>query len=426
MDKNQLLLDNFSAEGQELTPLKENIKAMTEATGEIIAHGKDITFLSLCELKEMQVDGKLTFFVLSPEYLDDFLKEGQRLRAGTVPIDQLGQELADELVKTSGLLVVIDDERYILSEKAIKTLTRQTCLGGDEMIAEHCFARNLYLATCVFRRNDKLKIVYREENGIKKIFGFFKHKYARYPQTVLTDAVKKLKATVSKWAVSQDVTDIFTNWGEKGKNYTPGIFFRTSDIGRGSLIARSIITFDNGGHIILQEIPFMHCNKYLNIDMAEEVEDTFKKDISAFSKEYGAKADLEIIDYSRIDPEKEENAAINRQMVEETVEKLAREVFRKVKIPKGRFEAAFASVDKLKELKEQVKQSNKNAKKKAEWKTAKSVYHYVQIENRKYTYGDIIAIIAKAIDVLEENGLDESTVTEMRSCDFLNLKATSA
>ena len=401
--KNIELLDNFSLSGTDADVLREKIEDITASTKELAVRGKDITFLSLCKFKDYQVKGKLSFFILSPEYLDDFVNLGKNFRVGTISLDQLGKELAEELVKTTGLMMTVGSEKYLISEKALKTLTRNSCIGGDDLINGHGFPRNFYLANAVFERNIPLRAVYREsDTGVKKVYAFFKRRYAMYPQTELLKAAENVQdGTIDKWNISTDYTDIHVRIGKK-EDITPGVWFRTSDIGRSAIFSRTVVRVDDS-FTCVDEATIGHNKKQQeSMDLSGETDKMLKslfKKVDAYKVLEGrdAKVDgpgaIALADYIMI------------------------KACAPLKVPMRRLNILFLDKDGVKSFRDRIKKGKKSS---AEWLGMKSVLETSPFKKDKdIDKLDILKLLLRAVDMLEVNGLDEPTTEACRFIDFL-------
>lgn len=89
----QKLLDNYEDAGTNYEEMKEKIKCLGERTNLIKVRPRDITILSLCQIKKLQKPGMAVFYILSYDYLQDFIEYGQNFRIGSIPISDIGEEL---------------------------------------------------------------------------------------------------------------------------------------------------------------------------------------------------------------------------------------------------------------------------------------------------------------------------------------------
>ena len=131
MNNRQMLLDTFEYKGNTEETLKENISFLANNTNCISLKTKDITILSLCKIASLQKPGMALFYILSQEYITDFIEFGDKLRMGSIPINEIGQELYDELESTTGLMLVINNQKFLVSKDALLTMCQQACISGD-------------------------------------------------------------------------------------------------------------------------------------------------------------------------------------------------------------------------------------------------------------------------------------------------------
>lgn len=359
----KFLLDSFKISGNEYPVFKEVVTDMDAVTKELIAYSKEITFLSLCNLPEYQQPGKVAFYVLSEGIINGFLKFGNKFQVGLVPESEIGAELLDELRNTTGLIAIIHDQKYIISDISIPLLCMRASISGNLTINRQNFVRNLHLADALFSKNEKIHFIYREypiaekSDGTvvtaKKIFSALGGKYAMIPQDILIkmeQAVTKEgvlgRTEIKSWTVDHEFTDLFIEFPDAAKDFVdtyklkedviPGLFLCTSDIGKSSVIVRG--TYRIGRHyIITDEVMMKHTSKHLDEDgkvnvekIVSDISDTIFSNIRKLPETLMELIGQEVLDYKKIDLSTEEGSAANFLALKNIYEKVLNKEFDKI------------------------------------------------------------------------------------------------
>lgn len=342
------MIDTYSCKGNSIETFKEENAKIAENTKEICARSGDIIFLSLCEIPEFQIEGKVTFYVLSNEYITDVLQKGSRFRVGTLNEDELGEELLDELKSTTGLMAIIDGVKYLVSDLAIPTLTIRAGVGGDETISRQNLFRNLHFADALIHRNAPVHFVYREGvnlegKTVRKILAGFGAAYTYVPQTIMYDAAEEIlkdgilgEASVKYWEISHEYTDIEIMFPEMKDTFSkeygvdsliPGVFMCTSDIGKSSVIVRGVL-YSGSSYVIIDEVMIKHVGNITKDDILEKVrEDIFPK-IRTYPEILAKLIGEYALDYSKIDLTTEKGCEKNLKGMTELNEKIMRSCFK--------------------------------------------------------------------------------------------------
>lgn len=350
------LLNSYNAEGKTLESFKEENAVMDSITNHFTAMGEDIIFLSLCEVEEWQMPGRAMFYILSKENITDFLVQGKPLKRGTIPLNLIGEELFEELKRTTGLIAVIKNQKYLVSDCAIKTLTLRSTVSGDMTIERQNLIRNLHFADAIITRNDRIHFVYREINTknskgeiiqIRKIFAALGLKYTAVPQTILTDCANMLikdgflgKTTVNNWQVNHIISSVSLSFpdvaAEMCKTYklpeagiSPGVLLITSDIGYSSIIARGVF-FKGRDYIITDEVVIKHMGHITPEKIIKRVNEDIFPHIRELPEVLSYLMGESVLDYSAIKLSTSRGRARNRNMVKWLYAKVINKAFKKV------------------------------------------------------------------------------------------------
>ena len=149
----------------------------------------------------------------------------------------------------------------------------------------------MHLADCL-QHNGKTTIVYREANGVKKVFAVCGRQYKYVPQTIIADIAEMInkdsvmgKTETYQWEINHSISSIIEIFPEMKEDFeaaygikdkTPGIIIETSDIGCCSITIKSILK-SGRGYVELDEIKFQHTPN----TTAEKVLDAANKEIFA-------------------------------------------------------------------------------------------------------------------------------------------------
>lgn len=329
------LFNDFKTHGTSLEDLCKESEIMDAITAILDTKGADIKFLSLCELPEYQVEGKVTFFVLNEQYLDEFLEKGSKFRVGTIPIEFIGQELLEELKKTTGLMAIIDQKYFIISEVAMPTLAIQASVSGTMTLSRNNLIRNMHLADAIISKNEKLRIVYREEEigkdefGVpimaKKAFACLARYYRYTPTSTLIDIVKDCTKMMSvrSWDIDHQLTEIHMEKeamaGLPDKVHS-GIIFTTSDVGRSAFTVSGVIRYGNS--ITVTDVFQAGHRKKISKEEIMTVVNRIMDDMQSFEENLKKLQKYPLLDYTRVNVTSDHGSAINYQTAYDTVANL--------------------------------------------------------------------------------------------------------
>ena len=349
------LKDGFKRSGSEFDDFKGAVDDMVECTKDIVVRGGDIIFLSLCEIPEHQTPGKYTFYVLSSEYITDFLIKGKALRLGTVPEEKIPEELMEECARTTKLIAVINNEKYIVSDRAIPTLSLRASVSGDRTINYQNLIRNMHFADAIINKNENIHVAYREVEGIKKIFACLGSQYSYIPQNILVEAADLIRdkesigeSRVDGWLIDHDFTDLYVSLDGIAKEVmedyklphaiTPHIFLCTSDTGSSSIIARSCYA-SGRGYVILDEVMIRHVGKITADDILDKIDKTILPNIRKLPERLAELIGIPVMDYTGVDLTTEAGAAANFKAVSKIIEKTLKSAFKGGVFPQKRTNA---------------------------------------------------------------------------------------
>ncbi len=331
-----ILNDHYRETGADYEVFKSKVSDMVGITKDITVRGGDVELLSYCDIPEVQEEGKLKFYVLSDSYIQDFLS-GKRLVIGGVPKDAFPEELIEEMIATTGLVAVIGNEKYLVSDLAIPTLSLRASVSGDKTINRQNLIRNLHFADAIISKNDTIHFVYREVDGVKKIFAALGSQYSYIPQSVITDAAdiimveeKVGKAEVCRYEIDHDFTTITLSLPELSEavkdDYslphaiTPGIYLATSDTGSSSITARSVY-YSGRGMVILDEVMIKHVGKITGEMIVEKVNESLLANIRLLPETLSELIGMPIMDYSKVDLSTERGARKNMEKMSSILSK---------------------------------------------------------------------------------------------------------
>ena len=406
MNEIQKIKDNYREAGDTFEEFKRVNREITDITMDKVVYGSNITFLSLCEVPEVQMEGKVIFYILNGEYIRNFLESGRRLVVGRVSKNEIPDELLNELRNTTGLMAIIGDDKYIVSDIAIPTLTIRASVSGNLTINRQNLIRNLHLADAILSKNEKIHIVYREvevptEDGgmitIRKILAGLGSAYQMVPQTIITKTAEKLKSEsvlgdmeVRDWSIDHIFTDLHVEFPDAAKDFqamyklpeaiTPGVFLCTSDVGKSSVIARGVYRL-KGSYVITDEVMIKHTGDITPESVTEKIDEEIFTNIRKLPEALSELIGRDIIDYSKVDLSSETGAAKNHEAVLDTLESTLKKVLKSVLPVKRQVALLECLVDEID-------------------------------SSRPYTLYDIATTFMSIPDRVE--GIDEVTLTDVR------------
>ncbi len=223
-------------------------------------HPKDVKFLSLCRVKKVQEPGYAMFYILDNDNLTDFVEYGDGMDLGKIKISDIGEDYYQELVESSGLMMVIDQKKFLVSPAAFLTMCQQAMLSGDIVTKRANVIRDMHLADAFFQKEGLVTAVYRSDRNINKIFAVFAGKHVHIGQEYIFFCASCLpNVSVHHYEVTNTVTDIFLKFNEKGMP-RKGMMISDSDTGHSLLCARSVY-FIEDTYVIANETALKHSSK---------------------------------------------------------------------------------------------------------------------------------------------------------------------
>ena len=329
------LMDKYYSGGTVYEDFKKVIINTDNITKNFRTNIDSIHLLSICTLPEYKKEGYQAFYIFTKENVESILAGG-KFKIGHVPVEKIGEELLNECRATTGLMAIIGDEKYIVSELAFNTLMMRAGVSGDMTVIRNNMIRDLHIADALQHRSDYTTIVYREVEGIKKIFAFMGRQYGYIPQSSITDMADNIisdgvlgEVECMGWTVSQDFTNLVLKFPEAAEEFkdvygvdiTPGVLFCTSDTGDSAVTARGIY-LSGHSYVITEEIKKNHTTG-LNInDLIKEVDEEIFKKIRKFPELLMSLIGEYVTDYSSIDLTTMSGQQKNSLIVGDMIEKI--------------------------------------------------------------------------------------------------------
>lgn len=312
------ILNNAFTSGADYGDFKVENMALAKATKTAIVNGRDIMFLSVCDVPEYREEDATVFWVISDETLRDFRKFNKGLGRAILKNANYPQECLTELKNTTGLMFLIDGEKYLVSQHAMATLSMQASISGTMTLQRANLLRDMHIADALFYKNESITLVYREVEmdgiSVKKIYAVFAGAYREIPQTVVADIADSVmedeimgKATVNSWYIDHEITRLEMTYPEIQEDYsekygvadiTPGIMIQTSDTGDSAIRIFGTQKVRRT-YVITEEIAAKHTKK--NEDPENIIKDVDEKIFFNHRKLPELLADLigrEAVDYS--------------------------------------------------------------------------------------------------------------------------------
>ncbi len=345
------ILDNYGRNGKDYEDFKTESAGMAEITKDLVAKGIDITFLSYCDIPSAQEEGKVSFYVLTRDYIQAFLA-GERLKIGRISLSEIGEDLLDELKATTGLMCIIRDEKYIVSDIAIPTLGIRASVNGDMTTGRQNLIRNMHFADAVFAKNEKIHFVYREEQiGTKaddspimarKIFAALGGAFSPVPQTIIADMADMIgdesimgRMDVREWCVDHLFTDLYVEFPEAAEefktaygvtdNIIPGIFLCTSDIGKSSIIARGTYRIEGySKSVVTDEVMIKHVGNLKAREICDRINGEILANVRVLPEALCSLISKEVADYSKLDLTTESGQRTNLKAMQDAIENTAK------------------------------------------------------------------------------------------------------
>lgn len=356
------LLNNWCVTGRDLNDFKKEVDNLVNSTKSITSNNEAITLLSRCRCKEAPAGSNL-YYVLNRIYLDKYLN-GDGLKLGAIANSVFSDELFEEMDTTTGLCAIIENEKFLIGNNALATLTMRAGVGGEVTVARNNVIRDTHFADALTSITDATKFIYREdEAGNKKIFACMSKGYNEIPMSILYHAIDKVadedimgKMEVNHWEISHNFTDIYVEFPEAAQDFMdtygltekiiPGLFLCTSDTGASSVIVRGTYRYKNRC-VITDEV----ARKHSGTITAEELLDMINNQVFTKFRLLPEKlADLigqTVVDYSKIDLSSIGGQETNRASVATLIKTLVNSDLKELKGQKRRAELIECMVSEI-------------------------------------------------------------------------------
>lgn len=297
--ENKILMDEWVEVGHTMDSFEKEIKRISDATDVLSVKPQEMKFLSLCKVPAYQKEGKLVFYVLTKEYTDDFILFGEKLRLCALDKSVLGEELVEELSENTGLMALVDGEKYIVSRSALQTLCQRACISGDTTVNRSNIARDIHLVDGLFARNERINFVYRKANGINKIFACFSSDFVLHKQADIMLRALKHEDFPFNYEIEKYQIDNFYTEVELKLSEHEYIVLRNSDVGLSSLVVRVVYRYEDTS-IIYSEHSLRH-DRGMSFEkfLYQTIDEAFKSlKASSYNEEIQALKLKPIMDYS--------------------------------------------------------------------------------------------------------------------------------
>lgn len=342
------LQDHYENFGCDLESFREATEFFSQNTYSIDVIPMECSVLTVCNEDRFQKKGMYAFHVWNVSTLEDFSRMLARERGPVIahiPIGDIPENIFREMEDTTQMCVLINGGTYVVSELAIPTLTTKVGIGGNTTINSHTFLRNCHLAEGWFDSVGKTHIIYREENGVRKIFAFMGSRYQDNFQSCMTAILDSIQdeavlgdMIVRSWHQDHRFTkihvefpkaaeDIAEAYPELDKEFVPGIELQTSDVGASSLTARGILRVGRS-NIVFGEVGIPHstCDMdKLNKKIDEKIFSNVRTLPEVLSNQFES-----ILDYAVVDLSTEEGQKKNLERFESIITEVVKPSLKKI------------------------------------------------------------------------------------------------
>lgn len=358
---NAMLLDGYKKTGTGYSSFIEEFCALGDTINIVRATRADITLLSLCKIQAYQRKGKAIFYVLDADSIEAFLENGTLFPIGGISEYLFSPETLKELWDTTGLMLIIKDEKYIMSNSAINSFSRWVGIGGDKMSKRQNICRDAHLADAILNSESRKPLYFitreavvgNDPNGkpvvVKKIMATVSEDYIKESPELLSSVLKRLvkkgeigKCSVYRWEITQKYSDIHVDFPiladvlKQKYNYdcdfVPGLYFRTSDIGASSFCVRSVIR-KGKQYIVLDEKSFRHIKEYEPDEIMDAILSMYEG-YEWYAESISLLNEKKVIDYSKVDLTSESGCVQNYEVIRDFFLNIIEKTYRKVKFSK--------------------------------------------------------------------------------------------
>lgn len=287
MDEN-LLLDSFSASGDDLKDLENAIQQLEECTSFQKETTERLQVLSLFA----DDDEKIYCYKLDPGQpsrdIISYLQSGRALlRKDNFRKKGSFEDIIEEAVSNTRLMLSNGKHVYFTSSHVTSTMDAFGINGA--FLNTPCIERDLVIAK-QFQEDRECTLVVRSVNGVKKVFAILGSNYGVFPQSALLDLIHAIETRCNvgsikcrSWNITNFMSSVFIEFPDIGaqfqtayglsEEFVPGIWLATSDTGDSSFKIRGTWRVDNSV-FYNHEIKRRHTGEMNTDDMLEEIEET--------------------------------------------------------------------------------------------------------------------------------------------------------
>ena len=255
------------------------------------------------------------------------------MRLGSIKNEVLGEELLAEVKNTTGLMALIDGEKYLISRSTLTTLAQRACVSGDSTVKRNNLARDLHIADALFSRNEGINLVYRHVKGdvskgeetVNKIFAAFSSDFILNRQDILIRAMENKdfpfdEYEVKDFNIDNSITELSLYLPKANGELRSGLIIRNSDIGNSSLIVRNVI-FTGRSCIITNETSLRHDRGFTFERLMDETLAGAKKfyDSSDIIEQFASLKNLPVLNYDKFDAQSDQDTEENFSIVQDLV-----------------------------------------------------------------------------------------------------------
>lgn len=346
LDRN-VLLEDYTASGNDFESLKEAIKNMNGITKFLRVPSREMNILSLKGVD----DSRFCWYHI---YTENFTDERRPVipRLSNMGFAQMaGKGVTDELlkeIKDNAFMFEINGQCYPVSPKVFSTMDQLGMAGS--FLDTPSYERDMMVGRQLSNIGRECTAVVREIGKVRKMFALLGPRYAHFDQMTLFDIIKRINADgvlgnsrCHHWEMSNFFTELYVEFPDKAKDiadeyklpapYVPGLLLQTSDTGNCSMTVKGTARIGNS-LIILDEVRRKHSGAKGNADTDEVIkellDDCETKIFSQFTKIPEKLIELMMLDIGPDDL----SSAENRQKNGETIEGIIRSVFRQLGVLK--------------------------------------------------------------------------------------------
>ena len=247
------LVDSYVKSGSSFDDFQKALTEMHEKTKYLEVNTKEMELLSIRGISEDQ-DGN-QWLLVNHNIPGQETALRQRLSLEKIRRN-VSEDLIQELSNTK-LLVQANGKLLFTSQFMMTTLESRVKIGGSS-VSNSSLKRDEYINELFDSMHLPVKLLYREENSIKKIFSVHSEKYAEIPQNILPQIVEALSdlGTVKceGWEITHDMTWVWVSFPDKAKEISdfyhlpdiivPTLYLGTSDTGAASVTAIGKLQID--------------------------------------------------------------------------------------------------------------------------------------------------------------------------------------